>query len=191
MDDSEKIRRFVHEKLSDENRAAFEIELEGSADLRAELALVTAVKTLTGDLQIPENMKDDAWDRLSQTIDAEQRGVPANDNRRFSLMHVASLAGAIILAWEFIAVPIWSGNDGARFTTASAGEDGSSLRVIFAQGADIFAITTLLRETGGTIVDGPSAIELYRVTFENIEQLEAAQAVFDENSTLLTVVSVP
>lgn len=191
VDNSDRLQRFVHGALPDQDKADLEAELAENADLRAELALVRAVNTTLRDQGPPEGVRAQGWDRLAQSIDAEPSAVPANDNRRYSLLQVAGVAAAAVLAWQFVAAPILFDAQEPLFTTASVQGDGPTLRVAFETGADMSAITMLLRDAGGALVDGPSAIGLYTVGFPDSESRDAAQTLFDENPALLSVVSAP
>lgn len=191
MDDNERLQDYAHGRLDSAETTAVEAELAQNPDLRAELAMMTAVRDHMRNDGPDQSVKDAGWDRLSQTIDATRFGTPANDNRRFSLAQVAGITAAAVVAWQFVAVPLFFGNQDTGFTTASAVVEGPALRVLFADAATVEDITTLIRDAGGTITDGPSAIGLFTVVFENDAAFSAAQTAFSQHPDLVVGVTLP
>ena len=103
---------------------------------------------------------------------------PANENRpiRLSLAQVAGVAVAAVALWQFVASPLLPTTPG-DFTPASASTSTATLQVIFAGSASMADITATLGEVNGVLIDGPSAIGLYRIGFLSDAARDAARDI--------------
>ena len=164
------------------------MEAEAAADpaVAAELATLSGVASALKAEDVPVPGKEMGWARISRAIDAET---------------AASRASSSIVKWQvaaavfgFLAIGqtlfLTSGtNNPTEDQFGLAGEEVITqtwgLQVAFAPDTPIVAIESLLLENGGQISGGPSAIGLYRVTFDSESARDAAAAAFKEASIVL------
>lgn len=132
---------------------------------------------------------DEGWERLSRSIAAER--APANLNRGPRLAQFAAVAIGAVAIWQFLAVPYLPGREDAGFVPVSEAADGIVLRVGFAEGASAAELTALLTELGARIVDGPSAVGLFTLAFDDNAARDSAEASLAERTDLVLVVSRP
>lgn len=183
MDRDDKILKYVQDRLNAQERAAFEVEIAGDADLSAQIAALTGARTA----MVPGDTPDVAtgWSRLSAQIDAE-RSSPANDNRPIllSLLQVACIAVASVLLWQIVVSPLLNDRQGI-YAPASVEAEGPQLQVIFAETATFGDVSSLLNALDGTIVSGPGALGLYRISFVDEAARTAAQEALAGRSDLV------
>ncbi len=174
MDDDDRLLDYMQNRMGAEDRAAFEAEIARRPDLRAEIDALEAAVARIGAEPVPEGARDAGWDRLSAAIGAE-RPMPANVNRAPQWLKVASIVAASVLVWQVAVVPRLPGPD-QGFVPASQSVEGPVLRVAFAEGAMLAEVSALLRDLGARVVDGPGAIGLYTLAFEDDAARDAAEA---------------
>lgn len=182
MTTEDKMLAFTQSRLSPQDRQAFELEMSNDPDLRAQVAVMTAVRDAFAN--DGDDKPSGIWNDLSDRIDAEAPHA-ANDNRRFgfSVLKVASIALAAIIGWQIVENTIFS-QDGAAFQTASMADIGPSFQVFFTADAGLSDITLLLTEFNGRIVDGPSALGIYTVAFTDVSERDAAFSVLTERADI-------
>ncbi|MDA9865458.1 hypothetical protein N9C96_02155, partial [bacterium] len=132
----------------------------------------------------------DGWSRLHNAIIGGDT-TSANQNRApwMTLAQVAGVALVAVGLWEFVASPwIAPQPGGQEYTTASEGVSRPTLQVILVRTAAFSDITAFLQEKRGTIIDGPGALSVYRIAFENEEDRDAAHKAFEENTALVETV---
>jgi len=190
-DETEKLLDYVHGRLTQTDKARVEAALEESAALRAELAAIRAVQAEMGAEAPGRADRDARWQAVSAEIDADRMPVPANDNRRFSLLQVAAVAVLAVFSAQALTYVLTPGGEGAGFVPASVSADGPTLQIAFRQDARIDEITTLLRELDATIVDGPSAMGLITLAFSDAESRALALAQLEERTDVVDTVSRP
>lgn len=184
MDD--RIRAYTQSRLSEEERTAFEDEMKTDTALRAEVAAISAVQKAfsQGSDDLPEN----GWARLSKQIDAEGQSA-ANDNLpfRLSLFQAACIAVTAVLGWEVVGATFLS-NEPASYATASAENSGPTVQIVFNSTVVFSDVTDVLSDLQGRIVDGPSALGLYVVSFPDITTRDAAFLALSERVDLTSEV---
>ncbi|MEL6587534.1 MAG: hypothetical protein AAFY65_17805 [Pseudomonadota bacterium] len=193
MDEDDTILAYVQGRLDASDAAAFETALADNADLRAEMATLQAVGTALA-AQAPDRaVRDRGWAALSNAIDADRFGTPANTNQRPSVLQAAGIAVAAVMAWQFIAVPFLPTRQDAGLTPASENvpADGPVLRVAFVDDVPLADVVAVLTALGAEIIDGPSAVGLFTIEFSDEGTLNEAEALFAERSDLVTMVSRP
>lgn len=177
---------YVRGTLTDEERARVEAEAAADPMVAAELATLTGVASVLKSDAPPIAGKEFGWARLSRAIDAE----PA-----------ASVTSSNIVKWQIAAVvfgflavgqtlAFTSGfYDSAEDQFGLAGEQSLaqtwSIQVSFSPSAPIAEIEQLLQANGGRISDGPSALGLYRITFDSEASRNAAQQMFKDSAIVL------
>ncbi len=189
MDDDDRVLAYVQGRLDQAARSDFEQEMVTRPALRAEVTALEATRGAFAAEQDAERASDDGWERLSRSIEAER--APANLNRRPMLAQFAAVAIGAIAIWQFLAVPFLPGQDSVGFTPVSEATAETVLRVGFADGATAAELTALLAEVGGRIVDGPSAVGLFTLAFEDDAARDAAEALLADRTGLVLVVSRP
>jgi len=190
-DRTEELLDYVHDRLEADHRRAFEDELNRNAHLRAELEVVEAVRRETALMLPGAQTHETGWEALSKRIDAEERRVPANDNRRFSLAQVAAIALCAMIASQFLTIPFWSDGADPTYVPASSASADVVLQVGFSENATIGQISTLLQELDATIIEGPSAIGLLTLRFADDAARDAAADLLAEQPGLVDIVSRP
>jgi len=164
--------------LSATQRGALEAHAAGCADCRRELAFLQGVPEETP-AETPEAER--VWARVLERIAAEDErhpatlAAPATRARRFEtdaarrLALAASLALALGLgALATLAGLRLAGGAEPVYRTATAplpevSAAGPTLDVVFRKDAGAGQIETRLREIGGSVVAGPSALGVYRI----------------------------
>lgn len=184
MDREDRLMAYIQNKLPTEDAQSFEAELAADETLAAEVAALRAVRAEFGEQDKAEDVQA-GWARFEEALD-EVAPQPANRNRpvKLSLLQVAAVVVASLLLWQFAVVPNLSETVGTGYETVSEEPAGPILQVIFQSDASIGAISELLGEYDGTILDGPSAMGLYRIEFPDMERRDAARAAFAERPGL-------
>lgn len=151
-----------------------------NADISADAALTAGVRRAIAEMPVPD--RERGWARLEASIRAEggtravATGPAANDNRvRTWRLAAAVLALVVLGQGAFIAT---RPDDAARLAsvdTARTVADRAELVVAFRPSATEEELRTVLRETEATVVDGPSALGLYRLTVPR-SRLEGSEA---------------
>lgn len=190
-DRTEALLDYVHDRLDAEARQALEAELRQDAHLRAELAVVQAVQRDGVAAGPTSQARDAGWASLSAAIDAEERRVPANENRGFSLAQVAAIAAIAVIGSQLITTSFRPGDPGTGFVPAASDASGFILQVGFAQETTMGEMSPLLRELGATLVDGPSAIGLITLSFPDEAAQMAALEALRARPELVDIVSQP
>lgn len=157
------------------------------ASLAAEVDLLRSVRSEFAKAPKHENA-DLVWDRLSAEIDAEPRA--ANDNRPLwkEALKYAAVAILSVAAWQFTFGPrIGDVQDG--FRAASEAQVDFSFQVKFVETASYGEIAALLAPLDARITDGPSALGLMRLSFEDADARQQAISVLETNSGLVEMVA--
>ena len=89
-----------------------------------------------------------------------------------------------VLMWQVAAVPLLQ-EDPATYRTVTETVAGPGLQVIFAEDAPAGEIAAVLREVGGTVTDGPSALGIWRVSFSDAEDRDAAMAALSARTDII------
>ncbi len=163
-DISEVLPFWVNGSLDEAERVQVEQALAGSADLRAEAEELRALRQDMRSVPMAAGPGDLGLARLMRAIDAETAAPKTNDSRYTLQRMAASVAVAAVLS-SFATYGVMNSgeNELAVYEQASGEDPATTLTVTFKPEATEAAISNLLREKGLVIVDGPSAIGLYRV----------------------------
>lgn len=170
---------YVRGDLAEADARVVEAQAEADPDLAAEIALMRAMRgTLQAETDAP-GPGALGWARLNRRLDAEMAEMP-QVRRRAPILQLVGSAAAAVLVWQVVAVPLLSppGPAPEGFGLATEATDGSLLRVAFAPEAPEAAIRALLLEAGARVIDGPSAIGLWTLSFTTDEARTRAQSVF-------------
>jgi anti-sigma factor RsiW len=155
---------------------AARIERSAAADagLRAELALMTELKGALADATDGPDTRPFGWRRLEAEIARTPVARPAEPVRPWRI--AAVFLGALVLGQGAYIAFAPTGADDPVFRTVSEEAAPYGLGVGFAASAGMGEVQALLSETGARIVDGPGAIGIYRLAFEDEAARDAAQA---------------
>jgi anti-sigma factor RsiW len=89
----------------------------------------------------------------------------------------AAVAAAVLIAVQAVAIGTLVSQRAGTYQAASGGQggDGIALLVVFADDAKAMAVTQLLTEIDGSIVDGPKAGGVYKVRLRTEDRSPAAR----------------
>lgn len=172
--------------------AAVDAALAEDADLRAELAALTAIRATMRAEEVA-SPGDFGLARLMRDVDAETRvaaPVAANDNVvPLMRLRIWQVAAAVVLAVGIgfnlpqfgpSTAPMDSAEP-AGFTLASGGAD-ADFTVVFAPDATEAEMRALLLQAGLEIVSGPSALGIYGLGLIDAEMSDAAFAALSASA---------
>ncbi|WP_121063346.1 hypothetical protein [Chachezhania antarctica] len=181
MDQDDRLIDYMQGRLSEEERVAFEAEMARTPALEAEVTALRAAASELGRAQVPDGARAAGWDRLSAAIDAERVPQPANTNRPLTLLKVACIIGATVAVWQFGVVPKLPGQGPGYVTVTEEAEARHALRVAFAEDVALADLTALLQRIGARITEGPGAIGLYTLSFDDEAARDAAEAALADD----------
>ncbi|MEL7217153.1 MAG: hypothetical protein AAGK01_01835, partial [Pseudomonadota bacterium] len=128
------------------------------------------------------------WARIEREISRNAHNsapAAANDDApfwkrpRFAGWQVAASVAVAVLGWQALVVPAITSapaDDPAAYTLAGGGSEAEfTLRVSIQPNVTEADMRVLLGEVGAQIVDGPSAIGLYTLSFADAEAKSAAE----------------
>lgn len=192
---SEWLLDYVRGRLTAEQVAGVEAAVASDPRLAEEVAyyrgLSNTVSTMPSSA-VPDEL---GWARLQKAIaeDAShEAAVPpaANDNQPFWKYAAAALAMVAALQTAFL-VQSNTGPEEPAYVTASAeNAEDYALDIMFRPEATADAITEALRGVEAEIFEGPSALDLYAVRFENEESRDQALNTLKQNSDLIETVTI-
>lgn len=177
MDRDDRLVAYLQDRLNPAERKDFEAEMGSDPALAAEVSVMRGARVAMGKEEADEDANA-GWQRLQASIQRERRQTPAaNLNRRpfFMLAQAAAVAIAAIAVWQFAVTPMISPDEQSGYTTASDELALPVLQVVFADTATAGEISAALLEHGGRIIDGPSAIGLYRIAFPDEDRRSRAR----------------
>lgn len=159
--------------------------LQGSAALRAEVDALVALRRRMQETPVPSSPGSLGLARLMRAIEAE---TPRRQSRwQGTGLVAASVAMAAVLSSALTFVVMRGGGD-VVYEQASGDDPGAALTVAFRPEASEGAIAALLREKGLVIVDGPSALGLYRIALPYDADPEEAVAYLVAASEVIATV---
>jgi anti-sigma-K factor RskA len=202
----ELIQSFVAGTLDAENAAALQLAAQTDAALAAEIALRRTVREIGAEEAGQRQPDALLWTRIGRSIAdlAPQERRAANDRDVVAAQPfwarpliapwqaVASLALALV-GWQALIAPTLTPanpDDSAEY--ALAGEDRSAsfvLRVAFVEAASEAELRALLQAVGARIIDGPSAVGLYDLAFDDAEALARARTRLAQEGELVNQIA--
>jgi hypothetical protein len=168
---------FVRGRLTPEMEEAI---ARAAADpgVSAELALTRRiVAALDAEAEETPEPGDLGWARLSRAIDADEKAA-GSQRRWLPAWQLAGAAAAAVLLWQAVAVPLIAPDSGPGFQPVGEAS-GPALAVGFANDAPEGEIRALLHSIGGRITDGPSALGLWEVSFDDAAARDAALSALE------------
>jgi anti-sigma factor RsiW len=157
---------------------------------KAEIALMRGLKPALEGADTGPSSAEFGWRRLEAEIrrdGAQPRGAPLL--RQVAILRVAAVLLVIVGLGQagYIASLLNTGEE-PTYHTATKATEAYALGIAFAPEATAAEIGQLLRDADARVIDGPSALGLYRVAFGSAEALEGGQALF-QASPLITLVA--
>lgn len=201
---------YVNGTLSDDDRAAVEAALASDPALAGDVAAFAKISEAVKSNTDPAfDATEFGWQRLRKSLSetenartsdstfatvqdagvvaAAMRSRPANENSAIWRIAAAVLGIIAIGQAILIAQPARvDGNDG--YVTAGAETPASfTIKVSFQSDAAMGDVTALLERVDGTLISGPSAVGLYRVSFETADARISALDVLAGNPDLIDI----
>ena len=154
--------------------------------LEAEIALMRGLKPALDGVDSSQPPGAFGWKRLEAAIgrDAAQRRPAPSPRHGPALRIAAAVLGVAVLGQAAYIASLSTTADEAAYHTASDPAEAHVLGVGFADGATVAEIGALLRSADARIIDGPSALGLYRVAFPSADALREGQARFGASALI-------
>ncbi|MEM9011411.1 MAG: hypothetical protein AAGE18_09295 [Pseudomonadota bacterium] len=145
----------------------------------AEIAVMRGLGPALKEAETGPAQTDLGWRRLEAAIRREGAGAPSSASRRPAMLWRAA---AIVLGMVALGQAAYLAREATvgapAYDTATSVAEDHVLGIAFADQANAAEIAALLRAADGRLIDGPSALGLYRVAFPSAEALEAAESQF-------------
>ena len=175
---------WVNGTLTGEDHDRVALALHDSAALRAEVVALAALRNRMQTAAMPASPGALGLARLMKAIEAEPSRKPSRRWGAGLIAASAAVAAVFSSALTFAVMDRGTGGDDLVYEQASGDDPGAALTVSFRPEASEAAISMLLRKKGLVIIDGPSALGLYRIALpfdasstEVATYLEAASEV--------------
>ena len=112
--------------------------------------------------------------------------------RRAPLLAVAAAAAvAAVVSWQFVALPLMTGTEPGYGTASGPAGAEFTVTVGFAANASMAQIQALLTDTGGRVIDGPSALGLWQIAFDSAAARDgSAELALDVSDPAASVFSL-
>jgi anti-sigma factor RsiW len=181
---------YVNGTLRGDERASVEAALDDDARLRDEAAALGHIRQSMRDIDMGHTPGEFGLARLMRDID---RAAPVRQPavRRQSALLPWGLAAAAAVALVAVGLGRFGFEESAPYTQASGGADETFLTLAFQPEASQAQVSDLLLEYGLVIVDGPSAIGLYRVDPGQGRDLAALAAELRDREEVIESVDTP
>lgn len=170
--------------------AALSVQIEDAmADdpaLRAEIALMRGLKPALSTDDGVNAPGEFGWRKLEAEIRREtsvEQPAPVRGRASYWRMAAAVFGFAAFGQAAYIATAPQPASE-VGYQTASGASEVHVLAVAFTAEATVGEISAFLREAGGRLTDGPSALGFYRVTFSSAEALDAGRVLFDGSALI-------
>lgn len=174
---------WVNGTLTSDEAAAVEAAVAADPALAKEVVFLQAVRSQMQTIQPGYSPGEIGLARLKRAITAQPDAAPARRDVPLRIVVAATVVAAMV---GFAANETLRGPQPAEYVQASGGADVPALVVAFQGNATSQAISDFLLAKGLVILDGPSAIGLYRIAPTDTvdlaglaEQLQARSDLFD------------
>ena len=171
---------YVRGAASPELSARIEAMTARDPALKAEIALMRGLGPALRDAEADQPPSEFGWRRIEAAIRREGAGRRPGPSRRQVVVWrvAAAFLGIAVLGQAGYITSLPTTVEAPIYRTASGATEEYVLGVAFAPDATAAAIAGLLRDAGASVVDGPSALGLYRVAFASQEALRDGQMQF-------------
>lgn len=155
--------------------------------LSADIALMQALKPGLADQCDSAPTTEFGWKKLERALEADRRAaVQTTPPATPWYFKIAAALLAVIVVGQ--AAYIATRDDQSVFRTASDAEDGFVLGVAFAADASMTEVANLLVLVNAQIVEGPSALNLFRLSFASDTAMTEGRARLNA-SDLVTLIA--
>ncbi|MBB96035.1 MAG: hypothetical protein CML68_15770 [Rhodobacteraceae bacterium] len=171
---------YVSGRLSADAETAIETAAAQDPALAADIALMQGMRRSLAEDDSDMPPGELGWRRLERAMDAADKtsadpvSAPASQPmaqpapRRAPLLAVAAAAAvAAVVSWQFVALPLMTGTEPGYGTASGPAGAEFTVTVGFAANASMAQIQALLTDTGGRVIDGPSALGLWQIAFDS------------------------
>jgi anti-sigma factor RsiW len=181
---------YVNGTLRGDERASVEAALDDDARLRDEVEALGHIRQSMRDIDMGHTPGEFGLARLMRDID---RAAPARQPvvRSRPALLPWGLAAAAAIALVAVGLGRFGFEESAPYTQASGGADETFLTLAFQPEASQAQVSDLLLEYGLVIVDGPSAIGLYRVDPGQGRDVAALAAELRDREEVIESVDTP
>lgn len=185
---------YVNGTLRGDERTGVEAALAADARLRGEADALGRIRTAMRDLDTGPTPGEFGLARLMRDIDRAAPKVAAPKTaspRRVVTLLPWGLAAAAAIALVAVGLGRFGPDQDAPYRQASGDAATATLTLAFQPEATQAAVSDLLLEYGLVIVDGPSAIGLYRVAPADGRDLSALAAELRDRQEVVESVDLP
>lgn len=179
---------WVNGTLSDAERDLVESGLEADSDLRKEVEFLKAIRDAVRSQDSERSPGELGLARLRRDIERDRHRDPAP--RQSKYQYVVLAASAVLALVSGIAFYL-SRYDEPIFIQASGEGPDAVLTVAFQAEATVEQISRILLEHDLIVVDGPSALQLYKIRAGDGEDLQAVAAELRQMTSIVSFVEVP
>jgi anti-sigma factor RsiW len=180
---------YVNGTLAGDERLSVDAALKEDARLRDEAEALSRLRRTMKDIDDGPSPGEFGLARLMRDIDRLE--APAQAPRRRGLILPWSIAAAASAGFLALALGWMSADQSEPFRQASGVADALYLTVAFQPDVAQSAVSGLLLEYGLEIVEGPSALGLYRVDPGAGRDLEALAAELRDRAEVIESVDMP
>ncbi len=175
----------VNETLDREASRQVEEYLAGDPEARDDVEFLRAVRKTLQDqpLHSPGEL---GLKRFQKQLAEKRRPAPKPQTWWRPALAAAAL---VIVVQGGLLVNLWQSDTPGTYTPLGTAPTGAMLQVELQETATAAAITEVLDRAGATIVDGPSALGLYRLQVRSESELEQALAVLSASTEVVKHVS--
>lgn len=175
--------------LAESEASRVRAALDADAGLRAELALLERLRDGMRDLDTDETPGEFGLARLHRSLAQDKPAVVAAPaaGRVWRVAAIAAALGAIAI---LLGQSLWR-DDGVYRLASGDGGDRPEVTIAFADDATLAQVSELLLANGLTILDGPSALGLYRLGVTDPAAMPAATAALAAAPDLVVIVETP
>jgi len=194
----QRVLAYVRGELSPAEARALEKDAAADNELAAEIALLNAVREQVRqmpDTDTANNATDLGWARLSKAIRAEKKGdAPSQFPVWRKPLHwpqpvwraAAVFLGIVAVGQSAVLVNFALNSEPARYVTASEKQTEGPIAVIAFHGdAHEADIRELLLRVDAVIIDGPSALGVYRLRFASQDTLSDGLDIFEQSTEIV------
>lgn len=178
---------YVNGTLTADERRGVDAALRDDPRLRDEAEALARLRRTMQDSDSDASPGEFGLARLMRDIDRQEAPAP----RRRSMILPWSIAAAASAGFLALALGWMPAERSEPYLQASGDADGVFLTVAFQPEATQSDVSALLLEYGLEIVEGPSALGLYRVAPGNGRDLDALAADLRNRATIIESIDLP
>ena len=179
---------YIRGSASPELSARIDATAAQDPSFKAEIALMRGLGPAIKSDDTRRAATEFGWRRLEKAIRNDSARRPATAPRQMVIWRAAAAILVVAVLGQAGYIITQPGLDDPIYRTASGDTEDHVLAIAYAPDATAGAIADLLRTADARVIDGPSAIGLYRVAFPTPEARDDALAQF-QTSSLIDIVA--